>query len=250
MDDIIELLDKECGQDPETVLMVHRGKTYDYMEIAINYNTKGKVVFTMVEYIQDVLDESLEELHGQSETPAANHLFDVDKYSKKLNKEYGSIFHHLVAKLLYLPKRARSDIQKYVSFLCTQMREPDIYDWKKLQLTIRYPKATRWLPLTLEADETMISKWWIYSSYGVHEDHRVHTGGTISLGKGHPYSTSSKQKLNTRSSTESKLVGIDDLMPMLLWTPLFMEAHGYDMKDNILYQDNKITMLLDNSRKA
>ena len=54
----------------------------------------------------------------------------------------------------------------------------------------------------------------------------------------------SKQKLNTRSSTEAELVGCDDVITKILWTRLFMEAQGYKIKQNILYQDNKSTILL------
>ena len=57
MDDIIELLEKEHGQDPETLMSVHRGKTHNYLEMKIHYNKKGKAVFTIFDYIQDVLDE-------------------------------------------------------------------------------------------------------------------------------------------------------------------------------------------------
>ena len=41
-----------------TPLTVHRGKTSNYPGMTINYNTKRKVVFTMFDYAQDVLDES------------------------------------------------------------------------------------------------------------------------------------------------------------------------------------------------
>ena len=40
------------------------------------------------------------------------------------------------------------------------------------------------MPLTVEADRTIIIKWWIGASYGVHKYFRRHTGVTISLGKG------------------------------------------------------------------
>ena len=93
-------------------------------------------------------------------------------------------------------------------------------------------------------------KWWVDASYGVHPNCRGHTGGTASIGKGHYYSTSTKQKLNTRSSTESELVAVDDLMPMILWTRLFMEAQGYKVEDNIIFQDNKSTLLLAENGKA
>ena len=49
----------------------------------------------------------------------------------------------------------------------------------------------------------------------------------------------SKQKLNTRSSTEAELVGINDVLSMILWTRLFLEPQGYKVTDNILHQDNE-----------
>ena len=80
----------------------------------------------------------------------------------------------------------------------------------------------------------------------------MHTGGTLlSLGKGHPCSASRRrQKINTRSSTEAELVGINGLMPMILWTRLFMEAQGYDVSDNVVFQDSKSTMLLARNGKG
>ena len=35
----------------------------------------------------------------------------------------------------------------------------------------------------------------------------------------------------------------------MLWTKLFMEAQGYEIKRNIIYQDNKSTILLENNGK-
>ena len=64
-----------------------------------------------------------------------------------------------------------------------------------------------------------------------------------------PITISRKQKLNTKSSTESELVGVDDISTMILWTKLFMEAQGYDIQKNILYQDNKSAIILENNGK-
>ena len=60
---------------------------------------------------------------------------------------------------------------------------------------------------------------------------------------------SKKQKLNTRSSTEAELVGADDAATMILWTGLFMEQQGYPLSKNILLQDNKSVILLENNGK-
>ncbi len=67
----------------------------------------------------------------------------------------------------------------------------------------------------------------------------------MSMGKGSIYSTSVRQKLTTKSSTEAELVGVDNVMPMVLWTRQFLEGQGYTINDNIVYQDNQSAMLLE-----
>ena len=59
--------------------------------------------------------------------------------------------------------------------------------------------------------------------------------------------TSTKQKINTRSSTETEIVAADDLMPAILWTNYFLEAQGYGTTSSVLYQDNKSAILLENN---
>jgi hypothetical protein len=68
-------------------------------------------------------------------------------------------------------------------------------------------------------------------------------------GNGAVKSISSKQKLNTKSSTESELVGVDAVLVMILWTKLLLEEQGYDINSNILYQDNKSAILLERNGK-
>jgi hypothetical protein len=80
---------------------------------------------------------------------------------------------------------------------------------------------------------------------------RGHSGGCMTLGKGMPINSSTKQKINTRSSTETELVAADDFMPIILWTNYFLEAQGYGHQDTILYQDNQSAILLEkNGRKS
>ena len=46
-------------------------------------------------------------------------------------------------------------------------------------------------------------------------------------------------------------VGADDVSVMILWTKLFLEHQGYEVEKNILFQDNKSTILLEtNGRKS
>ena len=119
----------------------------------------------------------------------------------------------MMLKLLFLSKRARSDVQTPVAFMTTRVKAPDKDDYKKFTRVVKYLRGSPKLYyLTLEADDTHIVKWCIDASFAVHKDMKSYTGGTMSLGKGSAYSASTRQKLNTKSSTEAELVGVNDLM--------------------------------------
>jgi hypothetical protein len=80
------------------------------------------------------------------------------------------------------------------------------------------------MPLILSANGSGILKWWVDASFDVHPNMRGHSGGGLSLGRGFPIVSSMKQKLNTWSSTETEIVGVDDFMPAICWTRYFMKA--------------------------
>ena len=94
------------------------------------------------------------ELDGEPNYPAANPLFEVDDNGVKLKPEQKDLFHEFVAKLLFLGKRARPDLQTAISFLSTRVTEPDTDDYKKLIRLMNYLKSTKDITLTLEADNS------------------------------------------------------------------------------------------------
>jgi hypothetical protein len=114
---------------------------------------------------------------------------------------------------------------------------------------MKYCNGTRNDKLVLSTDDLHVIKWYVDAAFAVHPDLKSHTGAIMSYGGGAAQSISRKQKLNTRSSTEAELVGADDVAIMIMWTKLFMEAQGYNIEKNILYQDNKSTILLENNGK-
>eukprot|EP00957_Ditylum_brightwellii_P012963 979430-Ditylum_brightwellii.AAC.1 len=137
-----------------------------------------------------------EKFNVEAAMPAANHLFGVNDEAEKLKKEETELFHHLVAQLLFLCKRAQPDLQTIVLFLSTHVKSPDVDDKKKLQRTVWYLQATK-KPLTLEADNLGQLTWWVDATFVVRHDMRSHTGGLLVLGKGATFATSTKQKFNT-----------------------------------------------------
>jgi hypothetical protein len=72
-------------------------------------------------------------------------------------------------------------------------------------------------------------------------------------------SMSSKQKINTKSSTEAELVGIDDPMDFVVWIQLFMgeqlktvlndSALSKFMHQSVILQDNTSTIQLEKKRQ-
>ena len=88
------------------------------------------------------------------------------------------------------------------------------------------------------------------ASYAAHNDMKGNTGGTTSLGHGSIYSSSTKQKLVSCSSTETELIGVYDIMPQLVWTGNFMQAQGIDIQKVVLMQDNSSTILPENNGRA
>ena len=103
--------------------------------------------------------------------------------------------------------------------------------------------------MRLGADSLFEMKTWVDTSYAVHPGMKSHTGGCISFGIGVLLAMSTKQKLNTKSSTEAEVVGASDYLPNCIWTRMFMEAQGYKMEESIYYQDNMSTMKLKNNGK-
>jgi Reverse transcriptase (RNA-dependent DNA polymerase) len=245
---VIKQLEEEFGK--EAPLTINRTKIHNYLGMTLDFSTEGKVRFIMEDYVAGILNDAPDDMDGMAINSAGSHLFDVNEAAEKLDQPTADYFHRTVARLLFLCKRARPDIQPAVVFLCSRVQKPDVDDYKKLARVIRYLRGTADMPLTLESDGANIIKWWADASFAVHPDMKSHTGGTMSLGKGAVYSMSTRQKINTKSSTEAELVGANDVMGQLLWTQYFLREQGYGSTETILYQDNKSAILLAENGRA
>jgi hypothetical protein len=239
---------KEHGE-----VAIHWGKKHDYLGMELDFSEKGKVKIGMTEYVASMLEVFPEKLKSADTavTPASDDLFKEGQ-GKKLNEVCPDAYHMMVAKVLFSCKPARPDIiQPTIGVLCTRVKGPNEADWAKLVRLMKYLNGTREFKLTLSADNLHCINWYVDASFAVHPDYKSHTGATMSYGDGDGVvqSISRKQKLNTKSSTKSELVGVDDVSVMILWTKLFLEEQGYDINSNILYQDNKSVILLETNGK-
>ena len=129
---------------------------HEYLGIIIDYLIVGNVVFTMFDYLEDVIDEAAKDLkNSRSYYPGNDQLMKVDYDSPSLSPKDAVLFHQHVARLLFASKRARPDIQLY---------------YKKLGKVISYLKETVHLLLVIVANNSGTLTWNIDASFAVHPD--------------------------------------------------------------------------------
>lgn len=237
VEDVITHLTNVYGK-----MNVCRDKIIDYLGMDFDYSKKGEVKISMTAMVEQIIEEL--GIHESNKTPAANDLFQVDKESPLLDKERAKLFHSIVAKLLYMAKRARPDVLTATSFLTTRCQAPTEQDWAKLVRIGKYLYGAKDLCLRLAADHEVKINAFIDASFASHQDGKSHTGETVTLGKGAIFNKSSKQKLVAKSSTEAELIGLSDGLPHVLWMKNFLQAQGYEIGPAIIHQDNKSTIVL------
>jgi hypothetical protein len=62
---------------------------------------------------------------------------------------------------------------------------------------MEYLRVDRLQPLILSADGSRVLMWYGNASFAVHPNMCSHTGGGLTIGRGFPIVSSTKQKLNT-----------------------------------------------------
>ena len=121
-------------------LVVERGKNLNFLGMEIGFFEKGKLTVGLVPYITDMIDELEEALAPYAEKldrdyphPAAKWLFTVKPETEALDETKANIFRKFIAKLIWVMKRGRPDVEPTVSFLCTRVKSPDKDDWHKFK---------------------------------------------------------------------------------------------------------------------
>ncbi len=218
------------------------GDKQNYLGMTFNIDrVKKQVEVTMEKYVEDVIDMS-SHLSGCAKTPATSNLFDVDDSSPVASDLESQKFHSVVAKVLYLAKRARPDLLTTISFLSSRVKDVRLEDIEKLNRMLRYIRGTKTLGLVLIADPNGKLVAYVDASFGVHilDDGKSQTGVFVTMGSGPIFVKSAKQRLVTKGSTEAELVAVSDALPQLLWIREFM------LELKLIPPDLPITLMEDN----
>ena len=248
--EVIDMMKRHFGD-----LSITRGKTHRFLGMNITITEDKKLQIEMKEHLQEAIDMySSIEGDGVNEvvtSPARPRLREVNDDCPKLTGDKREGFHSIVAKLLWTMKRARPDLETAIGFLCTRVDKSDTDDWRKLRRVIAFVKCTLDECRIIGATDLTKIFTWIDAAYAVNPDMKSQTGGSMSMGVGVIHARTNKQKLNVKSSTEAELVGNSDYLPYNIWLLHFLAEQGYEIKDNVLYQDNQSTIrMLKNGRNS
>ena len=157
--DVLESIMKriEAHFGKEAPLTVTQGPVYEYLGMMIDFSRPGTVQFHMKAFIDDLIAETPSKLlKGMAVSPGGQHLFTVNEDCPKLSEKQAELFHHLTAKLLYLSKRTRPDIQTAVAFLTTHVSSPNCDNYKKLGRCLKYVAEMKELPSVLDAFNLLV----------------------------------------------------------------------------------------------
>ena len=133
VDEVVAAIETNFGK-----MTVTRGRKHTFLGMDIEFNGNGTVTIAMDSYIRDAIKEFGEDVSSPASTPGGQGLFSVDPESPLLDRADAELFHSIVAKLLYISSRARSDISPTIAFLCTRVAKATDQDWLKLHRLLRY----------------------------------------------------------------------------------------------------------------
>ena len=215
----------------------------------MRFSGNGTVSISMKDQCEEAISAFPERIKKTASTPARKDLFTVDDKSSRLDGKRSDIFHSIVMKLAFISKRGRMDLETSLGFLRTRVSRSTEQDWDKLRRVLEFLYGTIDDELTLGAEGLALLLSFVDVSFATHNDMKSHTGGAITFGRGVIMPKSTKQKMNTKSTTESEIVGASDYLPDTIWLLRFLEEQGYKVKKSVLMQDNESAIKIERNGK-
>ena len=220
------------------------GLVHSFLGLALDFSVKGEVKILMDGYIRDMI--KCYNVTRKAKSPARNDIFAINPDSPLLSSSDKALYYSAAYKLLYVGKRTRPEILLAVNFLTTRAHNPTQEDMVKLHRVLEYLNSDPALPMILRVGEEFQLYTFADASHAIHKDMKGHNGVIIQLGNACVYHKSSKQKMNSKSSTEAELINLSDAVPMTIWCNNFLKALAYEMPAAYMLQDNISTITMVN----
>ena len=252
---------------------IKEGNSIPYCGMLIEKDLQNGGIFVSApKFLEDLLKSESVTESANSPTNSNflndnNNVLSQDKFGKseinKINKFNKSVavninncvdktkFASKLMKLMWIARLCRNDILFAVSYLSTKVQNPTIGDMNKLDHILKYLNGTKDIKLKYKPESLQLHSY-IDASYALHNDAKGQTGIIITLGKNGPpiFCKSRKQKLVSRSSTESELIALNEGLPEVMWAKQFMENIGFQQNTITVYEDNQSSIVLANKNKG
>jgi hypothetical protein len=231
VDDILAIVDKAEAERIRVTLVARFGTVQfeiggklSYLGMEIDIRDTGTVIDMSFYVKQVVADAETRYVVTTYESPGVRTSYVVEDDAEKLPEDRRAWFHSVVAKLLYIAKRARPDVLTVVIFLCTRVQGATTEDEKKLLRVLGYLKLTSGRTLMLRAtDEKSKVVAYMDAAYALHSDSKSHSGVIIYVGGTLCYVSSRKQKCMSKSPTEAELIALTDNLGLVELFQEFVE---------------------------
>ena len=247
IDDCIQILEDKYGPGLKT----QHGPLCSYIGMLVDSTVIGQITLTMRGYVNKMISDF--SVTGNKSHPALPDILVRDEQSPLLSAPRKARYTSATMTAMYLAKRTRHETCFAVSCLSRQTANPTVQDEQKLEHLLQYFNGTQELGVTLKPGNSLEVSAHVDASYGNHEDFKSHTGSLIFIGNpgGAPvHVKSSKQAINSKSSTGAELNGASSSGSQVIWVRNFVIEQGHEIPPARMYQDNLSTIALIKSGKA
>ena len=170
--DLLHTIEKEFSGN----LTITIRKGHDYLSMNITLPGNGTIQIKMKHYIKEAFDAFGEGVSRGATTPAKHNLFTIDTKMPTLPKEKADLYHHIVTKLLYIPKRSWLDIQLPHCFLNHTCRRMHATGQGQVRQSTKVST-----PNNRQCLDPQSMDMFMGASFAVHTDFRSHTSGMITM---------------------------------------------------------------------
>ena len=120
----------------------HDGPVLNFLGMAFDLSHCDEMRMHMKGYTMDTIQYA--GVPSRARTPATSGLFDTREGARLVLEPVRVWFHSIVAKLSYLPKRAKLECLKAVAYLATRVTKCTGDDVEKFRRVLKYMSDTVW----------------------------------------------------------------------------------------------------------
>lgn len=237
---VIQLLESKYGE-----MSKQFGPTFSFVGTNIVQDAESK---TIKINCPGFIKKLQEKYSPESASRAHPHHPEIDHQEEEREKEDPledqSTFRSLVMSLMYVAKRVRPDILFATVLLATKVGNATPQDYSAAIVVLEYLCSTAELGIQYSSEEGNTLKTYADASFACHPDGRSHTGIICTVSGGPVFFKSSKQKLVTKSTTDSELIACDEGIDVALYLNDLLGEMGNSGDAPIpIYQDNQTTII-------